>query len=171
VDPAVPATASDPYVVEFLDLWNLRDPIYLDYENNGYAADFCHVSAKHMASKHKGRRVHGWALWLYDTIIVGDFHSVWEDEKGILHDVTPPKVGNRILFVRDPTLTITQINDVQVLYNNRTNLKDAPRIWNGNPTEEDCFGIPNDNRHLVAYCNALGLPDALNSEFLISAPA
>jgi hypothetical protein len=159
VAPALPATTSDPYVIEFLDLWNLKDPIYLDYENNEYAADFCHVSAKHMASKHGGRRVHGWALWLYDTIIVGDFHSVWEDEKSTLHDVTPPKIGKRILFVRDPTLTITRIDDVQLLYHNRTNFKGAPRLWNGDLIEEDCFGMPSNNPSLVAYCKTLGLPD------------
>ncbi len=157
--PTLPVSASDPYVIEFLTLWNLRDPIYLDYENNGYAADFCHVSAKHMASKNGGSRAHGWALWLYDTIIVGDFHSVWADVNSTLHDVTPPKIGNRILFVRDPALTITQIDDVQLLYNNRTNLKDAPRLWEGDRTEDDCFGMPSSNPSLVAYCNTLGLPD------------
>ncbi len=112
-----------------------------------------------MVSKNGGTRVHGWALWLFDTIIVADFHSVWADEKGTLHDVTPPRIGNRILFVRDPTLTITQIGDVQLLYNNRTNFKNAPRLWEGNLTEEDCFHIPNTHPSLVEYCKTLGLSD------------
>ena len=161
----LPASESDPSVLEFLNLWNLKDPIYLDFEDKGYAADFCHVSAKHMASKNGGSRVHGWALWLFEgaspdeTIIVGDFHSVWADAKGTLHDVTPPKMGNCILFVRDPTLTITQIGDVQQLYNNRTDFKGAPRLRNGNSTAEDRFGIPNNKPDLVAYCKGLGLPD------------
>ena len=112
-----------------------------------------------MALKNGGSRVRGWALWLYDTIIVGDFHTVWADEAGTLHDVTPPKAGNRILIVRDPTLTITQIDDVQLLYHNRTNMKEAPRLWKGERIEDDCFGIPNNTPSLVAYCNALGLPN------------
>ena len=66
--PTLPSSMSDPDVVEFLNLWNLKDPIYLDFEDYGYAANFCHVSAKHMALKNGGSRVHGWALWLFDPI-------------------------------------------------------------------------------------------------------
>lgn len=154
--PTLPASASHPDVVEFLNLWNLKDPIYLDYEDIGYAADFCHVSAKHMTSKNGGSRVHGWALWLFhnpagsETIIIGNFHSVWADAGGTLHDVTPPKVGNRILFVRDPALTIMQANNSQRLYNNRTSFKEVPRMdLTGGPIQGDYYWMPNDNAYLV----------------------
>lgn len=164
----LPASEDDPYVWEFLDLWGLKDPVFVDYVDMGagYVADFCHVSAKHAAQEHGGRRVHGWALWQYDDpsgvhppIIMGDFHSVWETPDGVLNDVTPPKLGNKVLFVRDPSLTIKATGTSQLLYHNRTNVPAAPRLWKGNIVVHDCFPMPNDNPHLVAYCRKLGLPD------------
>ncbi|MBR1164629.1 hypothetical protein [Bradyrhizobium elkanii] len=92
-------------------------------------------------------------------VIVGDFHSVSEDPDGVLVDVTPPKAGRRTLFVRDPSLTIGRQGNVQYLYNNRANVPDAPRLWQGQPTSQEFFGVPDDQPILVAYCNKLGLPD------------
>jgi hypothetical protein len=118
-----------------------------------------------MVLKNGGSRIHGWALWLFEggspaeDTIVGDFHSVWADAEGTLHDVTPPKMGNRILFIRDPALTITQTGDVQQLYNNRTDFEGAPRLRNGSFTVEDRFDISNNQPDLVKYCKHLGLPD------------
>ncbi len=159
----LPVSATDLHVLEFLRLWNLQDPVYLDYEDvgEGYEPNFCHVSAKHIVSKRGGRRIHGWALWQFGEVIVGDFHSVWETPDSIITDVTPPKVGARILFVRDPTLAISKVGNVQRLYNNRTNVTQAPRLWNGNLTGEDFFSVPDDQPSLVAYCEKLGLSDTL----------
>ncbi len=108
----------------------LKDPVFLNYEDVGfgYEGDFCHVSAKHVVEKLGGRRIHGWSLWQFDDpegksapMIVGDFHSVWENSAGIIKDITPPKLGTRILFVRDPTLAIQKADGVQLLHSNRTN--------------------------------------------------
>ena len=73
--------------------------------------------------------------------------------------MTPPKKGNRILFVCDPSLMITQIHNVQLLYNNRTSFEGAPRLLDGSLTEEDRLRMPSDKPSLVAYCKTLGLPD------------
>jgi hypothetical protein len=162
VQPSLPI---HPGVVDFLQQWKLRDPVYLDYTDVGenYEPNFCHVSAKHIALKLGGRRVHGWALWLYSQggvdIVMGDFHSVWEDANGTLVDVTPPKAATGTLFVRDPSLMITREGTVQKLYCNRTNVPDAPRLWEGQPTDEESFSVPDDQPSLVAYCKKLGLPD------------
>lgn len=161
----LPKSANHPEVLEFLRLWKLSNPIYLDYQelDAGYAADFCHVSAKHIVLHRGGRRVHGWALWNFREngvdIIVADFHSVWENPEGKLIDVTPPKLGTRVLFVPDPALKIGRNGNLQQLYNNRTSVAGAPRLWNGNPTNQEFFGIPDDHPSLVAYCARLGLPD------------
>lgn len=165
MQPTMPVSETDPAVIDFLKLWKLQNPVYLDYTDvgEGYASDFCHVSAKHIASMSGGHRVHGWALWKYSQdgadVVVGDFHSVWEDPDGVLVDVTPPKAGKRILFVRDPTLAIGKVGNIQKLYNNRTNVPDTPRLWNGQPTDEEFFGVPDDHPSLVAYCKKLGLTD------------
>jgi hypothetical protein len=138
----VPTSTTHSGVVDFLKQWKLHDPVYLDYIDVGenYEPDFCHVSAKHMALKHGGHRVHGWTLWTYPEsggdFVLADFHSVWENADGVLVDLTPPKAGKRTLFVRDPSLTIGREGNVQKLYNNRANVPDAPRLWNGQrPTE------------------------------------
>lgn len=164
----LPASLDDPSVLEFLDLWELKDPVFVEFKevDNRYEPNFCHVSAKHAAQEKGGRRVHGWALWQYDDpaglalpVIVGDFHSVWETPEGELIDVTPPKLGARVLFVPDPSLSIKSSDSVQMLYHNRTNVPDARRIFKGNPISDDCFSVPNDDPYLVAYCKKLGLPN------------
>ena len=161
----LPASTTDPQVLEFLNLWGLKDPVYLDYQDvgEGYGPDFCHVSVKHVAGKHGGRRVHGWALWLFGqgtaALIVADFHSVWEKPDGTIVDVTPPKFGTRVLFVPDPALKIGRIGATQLLHNNRTNFREAPLLWNGSPTTEEYFGIPDDQPSLIEYCKRMGLSD------------
>jgi hypothetical protein len=158
-------STTHPQVLEFLKLWSLKDPVYLDYVDvaEGYAPDFCHVSAKHVAAKHGGRRIHGWALWQFSQngvdLIVADFHSVWEKPDGTIVDVTPPKFGTRVLFVPDPALAIGRIGNAQQLHNNRTNFREAPRLRGGNQVDEEYFGIPDDQPSLVHYCKRLGLPD------------
>jgi hypothetical protein len=161
----LPSSTTDPQVLEFLNLWGLKDPIYVDYQDvgEGYAADFCHVSAKHVAAKHGGRRIHGWALWEFSqdgaTIVVADFHSVWKKPDGTIVDVTPPKFGTKVLFVPDPALKIGRIGTAQLLHNNRTNFREVPRLRDGNPIAEEYFGIPDNQPSLVQYCKRLGLPD------------
>ena len=63
--PTVPPSKTHSGVVDFLKQWGLQDPLYLAFTDVGenYEPNFCHVSAKHMALKHAGKRVHGWALW------------------------------------------------------------------------------------------------------------
>lgn len=161
----LPASTTDPQVLEFLKLWNLKDAVFLHYQDvgEGYAPDFCHVSAKHAAAKHGGRRIHGWALWQFgegsSTMIVADFHSVWEKPDGTMVDVTPPKFGTKVLFVPDSSLAITRIGSVQQLHNNRTNFALVPRLRDGSEVREEYFGVPDDLPSLVQYCKRLGLPD------------
>jgi len=161
LEPTLPASKTDPLVIEFLKLWNLNGPVYLKFQDVGYDyhPNFCHVSAKHMVLHHEGDRIHGWGLWQFRDVIVGDFHSVWKAPDGTLTDVTPPKVGSEILFVCDPALRITEIGGVQCLYHNRTNVAETPRLWMGAAIDEDTFGLPNDQPALITYCAKLGLRD------------
>ena len=158
MSPALPSP-NTPEVSDFLRMWNLQNPVFIDYTDMGYEPNFCHVSAKDMVVKNQGQRVHGWALWQFYDVIVGDFHSVWKSAEGHLIDVTPPKNGMKILFVPDQNLVITKHGDLQYLYHNRTNVPEAPRLWSGSPTEEDQFAIPDNNQSLVDYCAKLGWTD------------
>lgn len=157
----LPSSPTGVEVLDFLTMWRLKVPVYVDYQDVGgsYAPDFCHVSVKHAVQQRGGCRIHGWALWQFSNVIVGDFHSVWETPSGTLVDVTPPKLGNRVLFVPDPSLSIKSDPRGELLYHNRTNVPRAPRIWGGDPIADDTFVMPLDNASLVAYCDQLGLPD------------
>lgn len=164
----LPASTTEPQVRQFLSLWKLEDdPLFLNYEDVGfgYERDFCHVSAKHVVEKRGGRRVHGWNLWQFDDpegksapMIVGEFHSVWETPTRVIKDITPPKLGTRTLFVRDPSLAIQAAGDTQLLHSNRTNDSNFPLLFNGTPTDAEYFAIANNQPSLVAYYQKLGLP-------------
>lgn len=161
----LPEAADHPEVLEFLKIWRLKKPVYVGYEDlgEGYGREFCHVSAKHAALHRGGRRVHGWALWNFRKndvdVIVGDFHSIWENPDGKLIDVTPPRAGDRVLFAPDASLKIGRDGNSQLLYCNRTSVAQAPRLWNGEPTDQEFFRIPDGQPSLVAYCERLKLPD------------
>lgn len=156
----LPISASAPDVVSFCTAFSLTDPpVYLSYQNQGYGPDWCHVSAKHHAMHNGGRRVHGWALWQFPTGVMGDFHSVWENPDQTLIDVTPPKCHeNRVLFVRDRVTDIYFMNGVFALPTNRMSPPNVPYWWNGNPTTDTVWGLPQQNPHFVQYCTALGFP-------------
>lgn len=156
----VPASPLDQDVVAFVEMFGLKSsPIFLSYEDCGYEREWCHVSAKHRALRHGGRRVHGWALWQYDELLLGDHHSVWETREGKLVDVTPPRFGaNRILFVRDDAATIEEENGNYMLFVNRSSLRKFPFFWQGKPTEYTIWPCPPDKTDLVAYCTRLQIP-------------
>lgn len=153
----LPNSVSAPDVLAFIKLFGLTDaPVLLNYLDAGYGADWCHVSAKHHALTNGGRRVHGWALWQYDGLVMGDFHSVWEDGDKLV-DITPPKFGgSQVMFVRDRITDIYEISGIIVLPTNRTSLRQEPFWWKGHPTTEQTFGLPANTHALVAYCIGLG---------------
>jgi hypothetical protein len=153
----VPASISDPDVRAFIHIYSLEaKPVYLRYKNFGYGPDWCHVSAKHRALKHEGRRVHGWAIWQFNGLALGDFHSVWETREGELVDVTPPKFGaDRVLFVRDDSCKIEEENGQYLIHVSRSSNPNEPFYWDGKPTQFTHWPLLPSNPHLVAYCNKL----------------
>lgn len=159
VDPIVPSDLGDPEVAAFLTLHGLKGPaVHLDYVAGSYGADWCHVSAKHRAMTEGGRRVHGWALWDFGGIVVGDHHSVWEPRPGMLVDVTPPKYGEtRVLFVRDDSAVIEREDGNFFIRTNPTSFSDMPHLWGGLPTDSTHVPYPLSKPDLVAYCASLGI--------------
>jgi hypothetical protein len=81
----------------------------------------CVVNVERMVAENGGQVVHGWNLMetLPDVLMEGEFHSVWRDPAGVLHDVTPVEFG--LLepwrtFVADPSLEYEgrQIDNVRI---------------------------------------------------------
>ena len=149
----IPTSLTDPAVVSFTNTFALTDlPVVLTYQCHGYGPDWCHVSAKAHAMKHGGKRVHGWALWQFHNGLMGEFHSVWEDPTGTLVDVTPPKFGNQVMFVRDRVSDIYLINGVFAQPNDRMPPPHPPFWYNGQPTHEQVWGFLPTAKNFVAYC-------------------
>lgn len=156
---ALPAADDHPEVLAFLALQGLKGPAsYIEYSGDPYGRDWCHVSAKHKALTSGGRRIHGWALWAFGEVLVGDHHSVWQSPEGKLIDVTPPKFGERrVLFVRDDSAVIEGDEDQFYLLTNRTSVPGARWMWEGNPSEYSHVPCPWNKPDVVEYCASLGI--------------
>lgn len=163
--PVVPKP-SDSDVREWLEVNAMQGtPECIPYEDHGYEARFCHVSAKHHAITNGGKRVHGWALWrwavpdadLGTTIIFAEHHSVWEMPDGKLIDLTPPASGGAsVLFVRDDSATIVSENGHFRMHTDRTNWRDLPRVLQGKPTPQEFYALNPAKPDLKAYSERLG---------------
>ena len=149
-----------PAVLCFLKKWGLTEnPTRLHYADHGYDAAQCHVSAKHKALSDGGRRVHGWALWMFDDFLLADHHSVWEDSDGNLIDVTPPSSGGiEILFVRDDTAIIEHVDGAIQLFTQRTADDSIHWFWQGHSSEYANWQCSPDKADLVAYTEKLNMP-------------
>jgi len=155
-------TDDDAAVGKFLKKWRLSaEPVRLQFVDFGYGAAWCHVSAKHKAVADGGRRVHGWALWKFGPDVVADHHSVWENERGELVDVTPPSNGGtEILFVRDDDARIELLEDTIQLFTQRTADAQTHWLWQGQPSEYSNWPCPVNKEDLVKYSAKLDIPVA-----------
>lgn len=66
----------------------------------------CFPNVRKMVREHGGKQVNGWAIWQWANILVeAEAHSVWQNQKGELMDITPYVNGeNEILFLRDDNM-------------------------------------------------------------------
>jgi hypothetical protein len=152
----------DPLVLSFLGKYQLAGPaVSVSFEDHGYDPSQCHLSAKHAAITKGGRRVHGWALWQFGAQIDAEHHSIWQNPDDDLVDVTPPKFGgDRVLFVRDDVSDIICIDDVFLMWTDRTTVPDTLFVYNSKAHAEPCWGLMKSNPVVVDYCARLGIwPD------------
>lgn len=156
----LPPAADHPEVLRFQRLHGIPGPArFVDHLAGPYDPDWCHVSAKHKASTEGGRRVHGWSLWLFGEVVVGDHHSVWQTPDGELVDVTPPKFDeDKVLFLRDDSATIEEEGGVVYLLTNRTSVPGAEFMWAGKPSEYSHYSVRLTDPGLSRYCERFGLP-------------
>ncbi|WP_155251007.1 hypothetical protein [Sinorhizobium meliloti] len=156
-------SATEQEVATLLSINNLTStPFLVPYEDYGYDAQQCHISAKHHAIIRGGKRVHGWAIWRFDhptsqSIAVAEHHSVWEDVNGNLIDVTPPRYGAAaVLFVRDDSATIHQEGRNFVMRTDLTSWHEVPRMFAGNPTQYEFYPLdPTVRPDVTSYAASL----------------
>lgn len=163
-DPSLPNLAIDPAgssVQDFLRYNRLTaTPEFLAFEPFGYEENYCHISAKHRVLNAGGKRIHGWALWEFQDLVIGEFHSVWERPDGAVVDITPPKFSaTKVLFVRDPTCAIEEDDGGYLLPTDRTSWPGLPHVFAGAPTDYSHWRLLPDNPDLIRYCRKLGLSD------------
>ncbi|MNC06827.1 hypothetical protein D3C75_543500 [compost metagenome] len=62
------------------------------------------IVADHVV-RHGGKAITGWAIWEVPGVYIeAEYHSIWQDADGVLHDLTPyPHKFDKILFLPDHT--------------------------------------------------------------------
>ncbi len=135
-----------------------QTPVYLDCEPTSGADNHCFPIVERQIDQHGGTLVFGWAIWIRPKVLIeAEFHGVWRDQYGVLHDIAPRTDGTeRILFVPDP---INKYEGRQ-LNNIRHALSEAPDV-------HDLIRTYND-RYRLLYANQTGqfavpLPESLIS--------
>jgi len=162
--PTVPSPA-DPRVLALLSLHGLTGvPALVPVRDFHYAERMCHLSSKHHAMRHGGRRVHGWVLWRWEIpnafppagVIVAEHHSIWEDPGGVLVDVTPPFAGSpMVLFVRDDSATVVEKDGILFLRMDKTSMPWCPTIFEGRPTKRRHWRMQSGALEIVSYAASL----------------
>ena len=63
---------------------------------------FCHRNVTEQVARHGGRAAFGWAMWVNQLFLMGEFHVVWISPGGAVVDVTPAAEGEtEIVFAPD----------------------------------------------------------------------
>lgn len=96
-------------------------PLYLNVEViNGLVENECYKNIESMIKNNGGSIQYGWQIWetIPNLMAEAEFHAVWVDNSGKLHDVTPKSLPeiNQILFLPDPTRKYEgkQIDNVRI---------------------------------------------------------
>lgn len=154
----VPASVNDSAVLHFMTAFSLKGPaVYVPYQDHGYEPECCHVSAKHHALRHGGRRVHGWSLVYMPQGLMGEFHSIWETPDKTWIDVTPPRTGgNQVLFIVDPTAEIFSIPGGFALEANRLASQTQPFWIGSSPCPGQTWGLSETTPDFLRYCQKIG---------------
>ena len=104
-----------------------------------------------------GSLVHGWAIWEWPGVLIeGEFHAVWQDEDGALHDITPAPDGvTHRLFLVDPSREYRgcQVNNI------RRPLTDHPAVLRLIDAQDRLFAIMNRGERAHQH-GLVGIPRA-----------
>lgn len=80
-------------------------PLFLMVEPApGADVDDCFGVVERHVRELGGSVIVGWQIWEWPRVLVeAEFHAVWKDLQGVLHDITPKRIPiERILFLPDP---------------------------------------------------------------------
>jgi len=93
-------------------------PNFLEFfPEEGAEVNDCFNIVKEKVEHYNGEIRYGWEIWEIPSVMVeAEFHCVWRDPSGTLHDITPkPPPIKKILFLPDPAMTYEgrQVNNIR----------------------------------------------------------
>jgi hypothetical protein len=113
-----PRAISEPIKQLCISLVDDSQPVFLNVtpvETGGVNDCFAIVNKR--LKEDGGSVCYGWQIWEWPRVMIeAEFHAVWKDDAGILHELTPKQLPvNRVLFVPDPSRVYEgkQINNVR----------------------------------------------------------
>lgn len=114
-----PADSKSEHVQAFCKTIAVADsPVLVPYEPLlGQPTLECFSIVPEHVVGHGGKQLTGWAIWERpDVFIEAEFHAVWQDDDGLLHDLTPRDFTvEHILFLPDPSREYTgrQVDNIR----------------------------------------------------------
>ncbi|OFZ53607.1 MAG: hypothetical protein A3D92_20775 [Bacteroidetes bacterium RIFCSPHIGHO2_02_FULL_44_7] len=118
--------------------------LYLEIKPvEGAIVNECYGNVDKAIQKSGGSVQYGWQIWetMPDVMAEAEFHAVWKDINGNLHDVTPKEMPGitKILFLPDPARSYSgrQIDNIRIA------LKDDPLVHDFIKNAESYFEITN----------------------------
>ena len=113
-----PRVISDVIMELCRELVNNPKPRFMQVTPVEHAgANDCFPVIEQHVQEYGGSICYGWQIWEWPgEMVQAEFHAVWRDSDGELHDLTPKQVPvDRILFLPDPeeVYEVTLINNVR----------------------------------------------------------
>ncbi|EKN3347660.1 hypothetical protein O8E94_002982 [Yersinia ruckeri] len=103
----IPASPTDPDTQKFCQqIVHDITPIWVQSEPQpGAPEKDCFLIVEDHIKHHGGKAVLGWVIWEVSGVFIeAEFHCIWQDPDGVMHDVTPyPYHLDNILFLPDHT--------------------------------------------------------------------
>jgi hypothetical protein len=133
-----------PAVLEFAkSIVDGGDPVYVDCSPLRDKPQLeCFEIVECYASENGGERKLGWSIYIWPEVMIqAEFHAVWCDPFGKLHDISPHELPmKQILFLPDPDASygkIQQVNNHRMALNPDPNINRLIKVENLIYTEEN----------------------------------
>ncbi len=116
-----------PYVKELCASISTSEPFFIEVHPGSQDVVLdCTGNVERRIQQEGGEAVLGWKIWEWHGIMIeAEFHTLWRDSQGQLHDITPnAHPFEKVLFLPDQTLVYEgkQINNIRKPLNKDTNV-------------------------------------------------
>ncbi|WP_339483160.1 YecA family protein [Pseudomonas sivasensis] len=95
-------------ILDFCRSISSEQPIVMKVEHLSFAVPSeCYSNVEEQVLRSGGSAVYGWQIWDWPAALTeAEFHAVWRDPNGSLHEITPKVDGDQVIvFLPDPSRT------------------------------------------------------------------